>query len=87
MEGQCVQHDSRGNLWIEDFGQVATKLCPEETNAGGNLDNEFLNWVHIIRLELLGKAKWKCLSGQFETPEPDRTECVHDWIKDVEFWV
>ena len=29
-------------------------------------------------------AKWKCLEGKFETSEPDRSECVHDWIKDLE---
>ena len=29
-------------------------------------------------------AKWKCLEGEFESPEPDRSECVHDWLENIE---
>ena len=29
-------------------------------------------------------AKWRCLQGDFETPDPDRSECHHDWLEDME---
>ena len=82
MYGECVQHDSRGTLWIANFSTTATKPCPDNSNPEGNVQTKKTFMIYDL-LEM-SFAKWKCLDGKFESSEPDRSECVHDWLEEIE---
>ena len=83
IKGQCVQHDSRGTLWFADFHENVEKQCLSSAEKAG-IQHISDNIILKLLFEGSMNAKWKCLEGEFETPEPDRSECHHDWVEDIE---
>merc|ERR1740128_287006 len=66
--GTCERVDSRGVDWMAGYGETIYKNCFETPEEGE------------------GRAFWYCdgCQADFATPEPDRSACIAQWIRDAE---
>jgi hypothetical protein len=87
--GKCEKEDNRGEQWSVPYDTVGVKDCPEGQGASQGsqytpLNNSSLFIIINQLFVTLEKAYWACDgAGQFNTTQPDRTECVDEWIDNV----